>query len=51
MMFGGLKNLWGKEYEGIHRTTFVIDENGVILSVSLLRSKTKEHTATNFRNI
>jgi peroxiredoxin Q/BCP len=25
-----LKKFMGKEYDGIHRTTFVIDENGII---------------------
>ena len=34
----------GKEYEGIHRTTFVIDENGVIERI-FTKVKTKEHTA------
>jgi peroxiredoxin Q/BCP len=34
----------GKEYDGIHRTTFVIDEQGVIEDV-ILKVKTKEHTA------
>jgi len=33
----------GKEYDGIHRTTFVIDEQGVIEDV-ILKVKTKEHT-------
>jgi len=31
----GPKKFMGKEYEGIHRTTFVIDENGVIEDVIL----------------
>jgi peroxiredoxin len=26
----GPKKFMGKEYDGIHRTTFVIDENGII---------------------
>jgi peroxiredoxin Q/BCP len=26
----GPKKFMGKEYDGIHRTTFVIDENGVL---------------------
>jgi peroxiredoxin Q/BCP len=34
----------GKEYDGIHRATFVIDENGYILEV-IDKVKTKEHTA------
>ena len=29
----GLKNFMGKEYEGVHRTTFLIDEVGKILAV------------------
>jgi peroxiredoxin Q/BCP len=33
----------GKEYDGIHRTTFVIDEAGVIEDI-ILKVKTKEHT-------
>jgi peroxiredoxin Q/BCP len=32
----------GKEYDGIHRTTFVIDENGIIDSDRQV--KTKAHT-------
>jgi peroxiredoxin Q/BCP len=31
----------GKEYDGIHRTTFVIDENGIIDEVR--KVKTKAH--------
>jgi peroxiredoxin Q/BCP len=34
----------GKEYDGIHRTTFVIDENGIIVDV-ISDVKTKAHTA------
>lgn len=40
----GSKKFMGKEYDGIHRTTFVIDENGVIEDV-ISKVKTKEHTA------
>jgi len=40
----GPKKFMGKEYDGIHRTTFVIDENGVISEV-ILKVKTKEHAA------
>ena len=40
----GPKKFMGKEYDGIHRTTFVIDENGIIEDV-ILKVKTKEHTA------
>ncbi len=39
----GPKKFMGKEYEGIHRTTFVIDENGVIEEV-IKKVKTKEHS-------
>ncbi|KQC33823.1 MULTISPECIES: thioredoxin-dependent thiol peroxidase [Nonlabens] len=39
----GPKKFMGKEYDGIHRTTFVIDENGVIEDV-ISKVKTKEHT-------
>ncbi len=39
----GPKKFMGKEYDGIHRTTFVIDENGVIEDV-ILKVKTKAHT-------
>ena len=39
----GPKKFMGKEYDGIHRTTFVIDEQGVIEDV-ILKVKTKEHT-------
>jgi peroxiredoxin Q/BCP len=34
----------GKVYDGIHRTTFVIDENGQIEDV-ILKVKTKDHTS------
>lgn len=39
----GSKKFMGKEYEGIHRTTFLIDENGIIERV-IKRVKTKDHT-------
>jgi peroxiredoxin Q/BCP len=38
----GPKKFMGREYDGIHRTTFVIDENGVIEDV-ITKVKTKEH--------
>ncbi|WP_179335073.1 thioredoxin-dependent thiol peroxidase [Winogradskyella costae] len=38
----GPKKFMGKEYEGIHRTTFVINENGVIEDV-ISKVKTKAH--------
>ena len=39
----GTKKFMGKEYEGIHRTTFIIDENGFIEKV-IIKVKTKEHS-------
>ena len=40
----GPKKFQGKEYQGIHRTTFLIDENGVITNV-INKVKTKDHAA------
>ncbi|MGB3606567.1 MAG: thioredoxin-dependent thiol peroxidase [Psychroserpens sp.] len=40
----GPKKFMGKEYDGIHRTTFVIDEKGVVENV-ISKVKTKDHTA------
>ena len=40
----GPKKFMGKEYDGIHRTTFVIDENGTIENVISV-VKTKAHAA------
>lgn len=40
----GPKKFMGKEYDGIHRTTFVIDENGIIEEI-ITDVKTKAHTA------
>ncbi len=40
----GPKKFMGREYDGIHRTTFVIDENGIIEDV-ILKVKTKQHTS------
>ena len=39
----GLKKLYGKEYEGVLRTTFLIDENGIIEHV-FGKVDTKNHT-------
>lgn len=39
----GKKKFMGKTYDGIHRETFVIDENGVVEHV-ILKVKTKEAT-------
>jgi thioredoxin-dependent peroxiredoxin len=38
----GPKKFMGKEYDGIHRTTFVINEHGVIEDI-ISKPKTKEH--------
>ncbi|RXP53458.1 thioredoxin-dependent thiol peroxidase [Lutibacter sp. HS1-25] len=40
----GPKKFMGREYDGIHRATFVIDENGVLEDV-ITKVKTKDHTA------
>ena len=40
----GPKKFMGKEYDGIHRTTFVIDENGIIENV-ISDVKTKVHAS------
>ncbi len=29
----GLKKFMGREFDGVHRTTFLIDENGIILNI------------------
>lgn len=38
----GPKKFMGKEFDGIHRTTFIIDEKGTITDV-IEKVKTKEH--------
>jgi len=40
----GLKKLYGREYEGIFRYTYVIDENGVI-EKTYPKVKVKTHAA------
>ena len=39
----GPKKFMGREFDGIHRTTFVIDEKGIITDV-ITKVKTKEHS-------
>ena len=39
----GPKKFMGREFDGIHRTTFIIDENGIITDV-IEKVKTKEHS-------
>lgn len=45
----GPKKFMGKEYDGIHRTTFVIDENGKVERV-IEKVKTKDHAAQILEN-
>ncbi|MGL2966201.1 thioredoxin-dependent thiol peroxidase [Flavobacterium sp. XGLA_31] len=40
----GPKKFMGREFDGIHRTTFVINENGIIEDV-ITTVKTKEHAS------
>ena len=40
----GPKKFMGREYDGIHRKTFVIDEEGVVVKV-IDKVKTKDHAA------
>jgi peroxiredoxin Q/BCP len=40
----GPKKFMGKEYDGIHRTTFIINENGIIDNI-ITDVKTKAHAA------
>lgn len=40
----GLKNLYGIKYMGLHRTTFVINEKGIIQKI-FLKPKSKNHAA------
>lgn len=39
----GEKQLYGRQYMGLHRTTFVIDEKGMIRKV-FLKPKSKQHS-------
>lgn len=38
----GMKKLYGREYMGLHRTTFLVDEKGIIRKI-FLRPKNKQH--------
>lgn len=40
----GPKKFMGKEYDGIHRKTFIIDEKGILTKV-IDKVKTKDHAA------
>lgn len=39
----GEKQLWGRNYMGLHRTTFLIDEKGIIRKI-FLKPRSKRHT-------
>ena len=39
----GEKHLWGRNYMGLHRTTFLIDEKGIIRKI-FLKPRSKRHT-------
>ena len=39
----GEKQLYGKKYMGLHRTTFLIDEKGIIRKV-FIKPKSKQHS-------
>jgi len=39
----GEKSMYGKKYEGVLRTTFVIDEKGIILKI-ISKVETRDHT-------
>ena len=38
----GEKQMYGRTYMGLHRTTFVVDEKGIIKKI-FLRPKNKQH--------
>lgn len=40
----GRKKFMGREYDGVHRTTFIIDENGIIEEV-ISKVDTKNHAS------
>lgn len=45
----GEKNLYGRRYMGLHRTTFIINEDGIIENI-ILHPKSKTHAAEILRN-
>lgn len=45
----GPKKFMGREYDGIHRMTFILDENGKVAGV-IDKVKTKEHAAQILEN-
>lgn len=40
----GPKKFMGKEYDGIHRTTFLVNESGVLVDI-ISKPKTKDHAS------
>lgn len=46
----GEKKLYGKTYMGIHRKTFIIDEEGIIINI-IEKVKTKEHSRQIFTEL
>lgn len=40
----GEKQLYGRKYIGLHRTTFLIDEKGIVRKI-FLKPRSKQHTA------
>lgn len=44
----GMKKLYGREYEGLFRTSFIIDENGIIEEV-IKKVKTNDHANQIFK--
>ena len=47
----GLKKFMGKEYEGIHRTTFLIDEKGEPVGTRIFGPVTRELRTEKFMRI
>lgn len=46
----GEKSMYGRKYMGVFRTTFVIDENGIITEI-FDKVKTKDHTNQIFKSL
>ncbi|MES2881924.1 MAG: thioredoxin-dependent thiol peroxidase [Bacteroidota bacterium] len=46
----GEKNLYGRKYMGLHRTTFVIDEKGMISKI-FLKPRNKAHAEEIIKNL
>lgn len=45
----GPKQLYGRHYDGLHRTTFVLDEKGIIRKI-YLRPRNKQHAEEIIKN-